>query len=142
MKKIILAFLVLSSFALIGCTDNNNNSGEQSSSETSSQTSSSSSIIEKKVTVEFYMDYNQVLAGNVYFTTEVDNGSLITEKPANPTQSNYPEFPVFKGWSKKEIINDLSDLWNFETDIVICNSGTFKLYGIWMAQGEQYNPLK
>ena len=120
----------------MGCIEQGGSDSSGQSSQTSSETSSSTSIIEKKVTVEFYADYNQVLAGNVYFTTQVDNGSLITEKPANPTESNYPEFPVFKGWSNKEIIDNLDELWNFELDIVVCNSGTFKLYGIWVAQGE------
>ena len=136
MKRVLFSLLVLSSIALTGCIEPSGTSDSNQSSQTTSQTSSSTSIVERKVTVNFYLDYNQVLAGNVYFTTQVDNGSLITEKPANPTESNYPEFPVFKGWSNKEIIDNLDDLWNFDVDIVIGNSGTFNLFGIWVAQGE------
>ena len=136
MKRVLFSLLVLSSIALTGCIEQGGSSSSGQSSQDSSQSSSSTSIVERKVTVNFYLDYNQVLAGNVYFTTQVDNGSLITEKPANPTESNYPEFPVFKGWSNKEIIDNLDELWNFDVDIVIGNTGTFNLYGIWVAQGE------
>ena len=134
MNKLLL-LSVLSLGLLMGCTGNNNPSqGGSGSDDTSS--SSSESIIEKKVTVNFYLDYNHVSKDQIVFTTQVDNGGLISEKPANPTEAPYPEFPVFKGWSKKEIIDDINDLWNFESDIVIANSGVFSLYGIWVAEGE------
>lgn len=134
MNKLLL-LSVLSLGLLMGCTGNNNPSqGGSGSDDTSS--SSSESIIEKKVTVNFYLDYNHVSKDQIIFTVEVDNGGLISEKPANPTEAPYPEFPVFKGWSKKEIIDDINDLWNFESDIVIANSGVFSLYGIWVAEGE------
>ena len=134
MNKLLL-LSVLSLGLLMGCTGNNNPSqGGSGSDDTSS--SSSESIIEKKVTVNFYLDYNHVSKDQIIFTVEVDNGGLISEKPTNPTEAPYPEFPVFKGWSKKEIIDDINDLWNFESDIVIANSGVFSLYGIWVAEGE------
>ncbi len=134
MNKLLL-LSVLSLGLLMGCTGNNNPSqGGSGSDDTSS--SSSESIIEKKVTVNFYLDYNHVSKDQIIFTVEVDNGGLISEKPANPTEAPYPEFPVFKGWSKKEIIDDINDLWNFESDIVIANSGVFSLYGIWVVEGE------
>ena len=134
MNKLLL-LSVLSLGLLMGCAGNNNPSqGGSGSDDTSS--SSSESIIEKKVTVNFYLDYNHVSKDQIIFTVEVDNGGLINEKPTNPTEAPYPEFPVFKGWSKKEIIDDINDLWNFESDIVIANSGVFSLYGIWVAEGE------
>lgn len=140
MNKLLL-LSVLSLGLLMGCTGNNNpsqsggNSGNESESDNPSS-SSSEPIIEKKVTVNFYLDYNHVSNDQIIFTTQVDNGGLISEKPTNPTEAPYPEFPVFKGWSKKEIIDDINDLWNFESDIVIANSGVFSLYGIWVAEGE------
>lgn len=132
MKKVILTLLVLSSFALFGCKEN----GGSSSGNPIEPSSSSEPIIEKKVTVNFYLDFSQVDAKNVYYTCEIDNGSLISEIPANPTEAPFPEFPVFKGWSKKEVIDEINDLWDFSSDIVIANSGTFNLFGIWVAQGE------
>ena len=135
MKKLLL-LSILSLGLLVGCTNTNNPSNNQSDSDDTSNVSSSEPIIEKKVTVNFYLDYNHVSNDQIIFTTQIDNGGLITEKPANPTEAPYPEFPVFKGWSKREIIDDVNDLWNFETDIVVANSGVFSLYGIWVAEGE------
>ncbi len=134
MNKLVL-LSVLSLGLLMGCTNNNNPSNNQSGSDSPSS-SSSEPIIEKKVKVNFYLDYNHVSDDQIIFTTQIDNGGLITEKPNNPTEAPYPEFPVFKGWSKREIIDDISELWNFETDIVVANSGVFSLYGIWVAEGE------
>lgn len=130
---------VLSLGLLMGCTQNNSPSQKESSgsdSPASESGSSSEPIIEKKVKVNFYLDYNHVSDDQIIFTTTVDNGGLIAEKPNNPTEAPYPEFPVFKGWSKKEIIDDISQLWNFENDVVIANSGVFSLFGIWVAEGE------
>ena len=135
MNKLVL-LSILSLGLLVGCTNTNNPSNNQSGSDDTSNVSSSESIIEKKVTVNFYLDYNHVSNDQIIFTTQIDNGGLITEKPANPTEAPYPEFPVFKGWSKREIIDDVNDLWNFEADIVVANSGVFSLYGIWVAEGE------
>lgn len=134
MNKLVL-LSVLSLGLLVGCTNNNNPSNNQSGSDGPSS-SSSEPIIEKKVKVNFYLDYNHVSDDQIIFTTQIDNGGLITEKPSDPTEAPYPEFPVFKGWSKREIIDDISELWNFETDIVVANSGVFSLYGIWVAEGE------
>ena len=131
-KLVLLSFLSLG--LLVGCTNNtpsNNQSGSDSPSSISSEP-----IIEKKVKVNFYLDYNHVSDDQIIFTTQIDNGGLITEKPSDPTEAPYPEFPVFKGWSKREIIEDISELWNFETDVVVANSGVFSLYGIWVAEGE------
>lgn len=144
MKKIqtLCALALMMTLLTTGCFNNkkkNESSGDgEQSSEVSSETSSSTSstIIEKKVTVNFYLDFNQLEAKEIYYTTEVDNGGLITSLPPTPTVSNYPEFPVFKGWSKKEIIDDINDLWDFSKDTVVANSGTLNLFGIWVAEGE------
>ena len=89
------------------------------------------------VTVRFYVDYNhQSSTDDIYYSCQVENGSLITDKPADPQTSNYPEFPNFKGWSEKEIIDDYDDLWKFETDVMNSTMQVFRIYGIWMAPGE------
>ena len=143
MKKQLFALLALSTLTMVACKGFGPNSGDKSenisqtdSSSSESSSSEESTIIERKVTVNFYLDYNQVAAGKIYFTTEVDNGGLILEQPANPTEAPYPEFPVFKGWSAKEIINNENELWNFATDKVVTNQGTFSIYGFWVAEGE------
>ena len=64
------------------------------------------------------------------------NGSKL-EAPATPTKAPMPEFPVFLGWSYKEIINDKKDLWDFSKDTVQTDETSFNLFGIWVAQGEQ-----
>ena len=140
MKAFCISALVIS-FLVAGCFNNRNNKnssggGDNSSADSGSSSSSSVSIIEKKVTVNFYLDFNQLEAKNVYYSTEADNGGLISQGPPTPTASNYPEFPVFKGWSQKEIIDDVNDLWDFSKDVVVANSGTLNLFGIWVAEGE------
>jgi len=89
------------------------------------------------VTVRFYIDYNhQSTTDDIYYSCQVENGSLITDKPADPQTPNYPEFPNFKGWSEKEIIDNYDDLWNFDTDLMNSTMLVFRIYGIWMAPGE------
>ena len=100
---------------------------------------SDSPIIEPDlvVTVRFYIDYNhQSTAEDIYYSCQVKNGSLITDKPTDPQNSNYSEFPNFKGWSEKEIIDNYDDLWNFDTDLMNSTMQVFRIYGIWMAPGE------
>ena len=148
--KTLCVVTLMFSFLTVGCFNLNKKQGSSSNEEQTSQSenqssesssgekesSSSSTIIEKKVTVNFYLDFNQLESKNIYYTTEVDNGGLITSLPPTPTVSNYPDFPVFKGWSKKEIIDDVNDLWDFSSDTVVANSGTLNLFGIWVAEGE------
>lgn len=148
MKKLLIIALASLTLLAAGCNKKKSggSSGQASStssttetstsSSSSSKTSSSESIVDRKVTVNFYVDYNQIDANNIYFTCEVENGGLITTIPDNPTESYFPDFPVFKGWSDKEIIDDLKELWDFSKDIVVSNKGTFSLYGIWVAEGE------
>ena len=131
MKKKVLLLAVLSTFLLIGCGKSNNNS-----SSGGKDSSSGGGQKEEFVTVNFYADYNQKAIENVYYSCKVKNGSLITDIPNNPTEALYPDFPVFKGWSYKELIADEGDLWNFATDKVNTKYNTFDLYGYWVVEGE------
>lgn len=89
-----------------------------------------------QIAVNFYLDFNKVNEKEVYYTVNVKKGDKLTA-PTTPTQAPLPEFPVFLGWSKKEIVDDKKDLWNFSTDTVDTNESVFNIYGIWVAEGEQ-----
>ena len=135
MKRLLVFLAALSIVMVSGCKKNKQ---PTSDSEPISESTSSeeTSIPDVMITVKFYLDYNQVEAKEVYHTVEVKNGSKL-EEPTRPTPPLFPEFPVFKGWSQKEIIDDVKDLWNFDTDVVKVTLGTsLNLYGIWVAQGE------
>ena len=121
MKKLFLTLFLLASsgICLAGC----NRSGGGGDGD------------EDLITVKFYLDYNQVAAGEIYDTQYVKNGSKVKE-PTKPTESPFPEFPVFLGWSKKEVIDDKKDLWNFSKDKVKTDIDEFPIYGIWVAEGE------
>ena len=128
---IIPAFLVLS---VTGCKRDNN----QSSHDTSDTPTTSSEPIDitMDVTINFYIDYNNTHYKVRYYQTTVKNGSLITDVPSTPTAPS-EDFPVFKGWSTKEITDDYAnDIWNFATDKVEqpSNAPVLDLYGIWAAQ--------
>ncbi len=129
MKKLLLISLLATTsvLAMSGCFKKrgNSNSGDGDSED------------DGKIAVNFYLDYNQITAGVVYDSYRIENKSKLT-KPADPTEAPLPEFPVFKGWSTKEIIDNDEDLWNFETDIMEVKEGyrTFNMFGIWVAQGE------
>ena len=135
MKKLSIALLLMSSFlALAGCNKSSGGSGG-SGGNGGSGGSGGGSTDDGKIQINFYADYNQIEAKNVYHTYRIENGSLLT-KPADPT-APLPEFPVFLGWSSKEIIDNKADLWDFSTDKVQTDEPTFNLFGIWVAQGEQ-----
>lgn len=89
-----------------------------------------------KVTCNFYIDFNHYNHKTRYYTVVVQNGELITVPPETPTEPPYEEFPVFKGWSTKEIIEDDADIWDFSTDKVESYYSTLSFYGIWVALGE------
>ena len=91
-----------------------------------------------KIQINYYLDYNQINTKNTYYTTRVKNGSKLKE-PTKPKSKDapLPEFPVFLGWSRKEIIDDKKDLWNFSTDVVNTEETEFNLFGIWVSEGEQ-----
>ena len=88
---------------------------------------------ETNLTIYFYVDYNNVDIDNPYATLEwYTDVPLGTENmPAAPTSIPDPAFPVFKGWSDHTIIDDLADLWNFETGVVPVGTFVYVMYGIW-----------
>ena len=137
MKKIALLFIAPALMCLLaGCKINGKK--DNSGGEEGSNSSESSMPIDTSydVTVNFYTDYNNTYYKNRYHQTIVKNGSLITDVPKTPTAPS-PDFPVFKGWSEKEITDDYAnDIWNFSTDKVVkdINSPTLTLYGIWAAE--------
>ena len=126
MKKKLILLAVLSSLFLTGCPGPDNGEGGGGNNNDNRQ----------EVTVKFYADYNQKVINNVYYTCKVYNGDRITDIPADPAESYYPEFPNFKGWSLKELIGSEEDLWNFATDIVDTTDNTMYLFGYWAAEGE------
>ena len=122
MKKFLLLF-ALSSIMMVGCHNNDNDNYGK----------------EGDISVKFYLDFNALATNEIYEEVLIYNNSKLKE-PKRPTaeQAPLPEFPVFKGWSTKEIIDDDSDLWNFTTDKVSVDDGTteFRLYGFWASEGE------
>lgn len=131
MKKSLMIISVLSLAFLVGCTshksggDNTDGGGDDDTP-----------AVVDEVTVNFYLDYNQKPVGNIYKKVKVVRGGLITDVPANPTTPLYPEFPVFKGWSYKELISSEEDLWDFSVDKVNTQFNSFDIFGIWVAEGE------
>ena len=88
------------------------------------------------VTVNYYLDYNDTTKTGRYYSESVNAGSLLT-KPTDPTTSPQSEFPVFLGWSTKEIIDNKADLWDFSKDVVPSKSKLLSLFAIWVATGEK-----
>ena len=131
MKKSALLLIVPALMALVvGCKNKN---GGESSSELSSSISIDETL---DITVNFYIDFNNTHYKSRYYQTTVKNGSLITDIPANPSAPS-SDFPVFKGWSEKEVTDDYAkDIWDFSVKKVQqeSNSPTLNLYGIWAAQ--------
>ena len=120
-KLFLLTALLIGATAITGCRAGEGGGGGDDDDE--------------KITVNFYADFNQVEDGNIFAMQTIDNKSKLKD-PGQPT-SIYPEFPVFLGWSYKEIIDNKEDLWNFSTDKVDTEEGIFNMYGIWVSQGEQ-----
>lgn len=141
MKKLLFALLTLSSMVLVGCKgyDLNPSNKSSNSSEDTSKESSSSIDGEGDYIVKFYLDFNQFAVGNIYYQYRTDNDTKV-KKIANPTSDKapLPEFPVFKGWSTKQTLDDESELWDFDNDTMHCEPGyyTFNLIGFWAAEGE------
>lgn len=134
----MLILSLLASMAFLSACDNSSGGGGGGNSGDSQD--------DGKITVSFYIDFNyanankewNISGGNsleTYDVQRVENGSKVT-KPADPTTAPFPEFPVFLGWSKKEVIDSKSDLWNFDTDTINTETKTFSLYGCWAAEGE------
>lgn len=128
MKK-FLVLIALTSMMLAGCTNEKEND----------PTKDSNYGKEGDITVKFYLDYNQLAVDEVYEQYLINNHSKL-KAPTTPTaeQAPLPEFPAFKGWSTKQIVDDDADLWNFSTDTVDVDDTVveFRLYGFWASQGE------
>ena len=131
-SKIIIGLLASTLILTTGCFKRNRNSSGGGGSG-----GGDTSEYDGKIGVSFYLDYNQITAGVVYETYRIENHKKLT-KPADPTEAPLPEFPVFKGWSQKEIIDNDDDLWDFDKDVMDVPEGyrTFNMFGIWVAEGE------
>lgn len=124
-KRFALATVLLASSILASC---NNSGGTESSS-------GEGPIPEGYIRVYFYRDFSQPDSGEYLSYQDVKPGSKI-KKPADPTPL-FTEFPVFLGWSYKEVIKDTGDLWNFDTDVVVPleeGANTYEIYAIWSDQ--------
>ena len=126
MKKRFVLLAVLTSFFLTACPNPGGGGGGGGGNKDNRQ----------EITIKFYGDYNQKVIDNDYYTCKVYNGDKITDIPADPAEPFYPDFPVFKGWSVKELIGSEEDLWDFATDIVDTTDNTMYLFGYWAAEGE------
>ena len=119
-RKLLLGLLpALLAMSVTGCSGDDDDKSEK---------------LPENVVVTFYIDFNQPNSDESYATQTIKQGEKVTA-PETPTEAPFPEFPVFLGWSEKEIIQSKNDLWNFETTIT-SKSGTFSIYGIWVAEGE------
>ena len=93
---------------------------------------------DKTVYVCFYADYNRVdianpLAGFMWYP----GVPLPVEEIPDMTNVEAPDgFTEFAGWSTHTIIDDLNDLWDFETDVASSDAISLDLFGIWLAEGE------
>ena len=63
--------------------------------------------------------------------------SMSVEEIPDMTSVEAPDgFTEFAGWSTHTIIDDLNDLWDFETDVASSDAISLDLFGIWLAEGE------
>ena len=148
MKKLLCTLLCLTSMLFVAsCKKNKPTSESEPDSRTSRQVESSEVESESSeesqtiidglpVTVYFFHDYNHSTTKEALLIVQSKNGELIAEHPADLTESYYEEFPVFKGWSQKELIDSEDDLWDFEHDVVQSYTSVLRIYGIWVAEGE------
>ena len=128
LKKLGLITLLASASLLSACSGCSNTNNDSSGN--------SGDIPEGYVRVFYYVDFNQPDSGEVYYTHDYELGSKI-DKPETPSVPD-PAYPVFLGWSYKEVIDNKDDLWNFDTDTLTMPYGgnMFNIYGIWVAAGE------
>lgn len=128
MKNIFkLSLLALFTFSLAACDNGENNN----SSELSSSSEEYSWPDDEKITVLYYKDY--LLIDEPYYVGLVIPGKAIDDIPADPTEPTDPYFDTFVGWSKRAIVDDLADLYDFSTIIPASQSNAIVLYGIWIS---------
>ena len=134
MKKFFPIFLLIP--LMCGCSGTNKGGGGSGGGGGGGQ--GGEPAVEEVVTVNFYADFNQKPAKNIYYVQKVKFGNKVVE-PDHPTTPSDPAYPVFKGWSAKEIIDDEADLFDFNTILTEDNVSYTKvldIFGIWVAQGE------
>ena len=120
-RKLLLGLLpALLAMSVTGCSGGDDDTGEK---------------LPENVVVTFYIDFTQQDGEEYYAVQTIKQGEKVVA-PETPTQSQFKEFPVFLGWSEKEIIDNKQDLWNFDNTIT-SKTGTFSIYGIWVAKGEK-----
>lgn len=104
------------------------------SSQESKSSSSTSKDPSSKVKVVYLINYNGIVT-DPWATDEVIAGTLLT-RPIDPTSADCPDpaYPIFLGWSKRPLVDDVEDLWNFATDTFEYQSNTFYMYGIWVCE--------
>ena len=132
MKKLLL--LAIATALLAGGCACARGGDNPSTGDSSDSTTAPSINPEMKVTVRFFVDYNAITVNDIYATQTVKNFEKVT-KPADPTIPPQDEFPVFKGWSTHEIVDDMKYLWDFDNDTVQTRSSTLNLFGIWVEEG-------
>jgi hypothetical protein len=93
---------------------------------------------DKTVYVCFYIDYNRVDIKNPFKDFMWYPGvPLPLEEVPDMSGVEAPDgFSEFVGWSAHTIIDDLSDLWDFEKDTASASDTYLNLFGIWLAPGE------
>lgn len=139
MKKLLILSALLITFGLASCDFNPLPESESTSIE-SEVTSESSELTEydKTVYVCFYADYNRVdlsnpLVGFMWYPGELLPTDMIPDMSEVEGADGYTHFA---GWSTHTLIDDLEDLWDFETDRVPNAVNSLDLFGIWFSEGE------
>lgn len=140
MKKLLILSALLITFGLAGCKNNHVVESESDIPTESDVDSESSELTEydKTVYVCFYADYNRVdlsnpLVGFMWYPGELLPTDMIPDMSEIEGADGYTEFA---GWSTHTLIDDLDDLWDFETDRVPNAVNSLDLFGIWFSEGE------
>ena len=138
MKKSFIPLVLLTTTLLIGC-------GARRNKQEDKVLPNPDEIDDKEngeVTVNFYSDFNQKIAKVIYATQSWDFGDKVVEI-AGPSTAPDPAFSEFAGWSAKEVVDDLSDLFDFSTVLskenVDDSTGKYvlDLFGIWITKADK-----
>ncbi|MGM9873706.1 MAG: hypothetical protein ACI31G_02140 [Bacilli bacterium] len=134
MNKIIkFTFLTALMISLSSCNRETHDTSSSSSIEVSSSEEYSWPD-DEKINVFYYKDYLTI--DTMYYSGLVIPGTAITDIPPDPEEPTDPYFDTFVGWSKRAVIDDLSDLYDFSTIIPLSQSSSIVLYGIWLNQND------
>ena len=93
---------------------------------------------DKTVYVCFYIDYNRVDITKPLkdFMWYPGVPLPMEEIPDMTGVESLDGFSEFVGWSSHTLIDDLEDLWDFETDVASSDAISLDLFGVWVAPGE------